>query len=398
MPPRETTRSTSTASAGARPAGSGGGPAVTRAVGDQPGQVGDGQVRADGLDPGAADGQVDPVAVGPEPDDLTGPGRAEPELLPAQRHVPRRRHHPVELDRPTRPPAPAGLARRLGVVVGVVGRSAGGRRPASAGSQTAAAPVGCSGPGRTGRAGITGSCWSRRLVRAGRCCSRATHASTAACAASSDGRTGRRRRGIRAEGAVEPLHLPVLVRRRRLGQPVGDPVAAADLVEQHLPAALPNRSVNCLPLSVITSSGTPNRASACGERQTHRPAGGPLHHRGDHAEPGVVIDPGDDLGLPQLPGDRVDQLRPRRRCRCSTAASARAARTGRYESRGRFRGRGRTSPCRIRIRFDRRAPTAPPRRPATAACAAAPSGSASHPTADAPAASPPPPPRPRSGA
>ena len=53
---------------------------------------------------------------------------------------------------------------------------------------------------------------------------------------------------------------------------------------------LPNRSVNCLPLSVMISSGTPNRASACGQRQTHRPAGGPLDHLRDHTEPGVVID------------------------------------------------------------------------------------------------------------
>jgi hypothetical protein len=36
------------------------------------------------------------------------------------------------------------------------------------------------------------------------------------------------------EGAVEPFHLAVLVRRFRFGEPMGDAVVAADLVEQHL--------------------------------------------------------------------------------------------------------------------------------------------------------------------
>ena len=127
-------------------------------------------------------------------------------------------------------------------------------------------------------AGVTGtvasSAWCGRSVLYS-----ATHASTAACAASSDANGPRVVEELGPERAVEPLHLPVLVRRGRRGQPMRDPVLAADLVEQHLPAGLrPNRSVNCLPLSVITSSGTPNRASACGERQAHRPAGRPLDH------------------------------------------------------------------------------------------------------------------------
>jgi hypothetical protein len=42
---------------------------------------------------------------------------------------------------------------------------------------------------------------------------------------------------VRAERAVEPLHFPVLVRGCRGGQPVGDAVAAADLVKQHFPVA-----------------------------------------------------------------------------------------------------------------------------------------------------------------
>ena len=42
---------------------------------------------------------------------------------------------------------------------------------------------------------------------------------------------------LAAQGQVEPLHLPGRGRRRRLGQPMGDAVVAADLVEQHLPDA-----------------------------------------------------------------------------------------------------------------------------------------------------------------
>ncbi len=71
-----------------------------------------------------------------------------------------------------------------------------------------------------------------------------------------------------------------------------------------------NRSVNCLPLSVITSSGTPCLSQRLRERQTHRPRRGPLHHRRHHTEPGMIIDPGDDLGLTQLTGRGVHQLHP----------------------------------------------------------------------------------------
>jgi hypothetical protein len=54
----------------------GGGPGGNRAGGGELGQVVDRQVRAQGLDPGAASGQVDQVAVGPEP--ITIPARAGP--------------------------------------------------------------------------------------------------------------------------------------------------------------------------------------------------------------------------------------------------------------------------------------------------------------------------------
>src|SRR5262249_9119928 len=67
------------------------------------GQVIDRQVRAQGLDPGAAGGQMDQVGVSPESDHCPGPGGAEPELPPGYPHVPRRGNDPVELDRPTVP-------------------------------------------------------------------------------------------------------------------------------------------------------------------------------------------------------------------------------------------------------------------------------------------------------
>jgi hypothetical protein len=52
-----------------------------------------------------------------------------------------------------------------------------------------------------------------------------------------------------------------------------------------------DRPVNCLPLSISTSSVMP-KGQRLHERQTHRPAGGPAHHRSDHAVPGMVIHPG----------------------------------------------------------------------------------------------------------
>src|SRR5215210_234692 len=106
-PPRETDprlltqRSTSTASPSST-GGSGEGPAGTAPVTSSFGQVVDGQVRPESFDPGAADEQMDQIAVGPKPHELTCPGRTQPELSPSQQHVPRRRHYAVELDRPTR--------------------------------------------------------------------------------------------------------------------------------------------------------------------------------------------------------------------------------------------------------------------------------------------------------
>ena len=57
----------------------------------------------DGLDLDTTDEQVNQIHTGPKPHDLTSAGWPQPELLPGQLHVARRRHHPVELDRATHP-------------------------------------------------------------------------------------------------------------------------------------------------------------------------------------------------------------------------------------------------------------------------------------------------------
>jgi len=108
MPLRLTMRSTPIASPGSG-AGSG-----------EPGEVVDRQVRAQRVDPGAVDEQVDDIDIGPEPERIPGPASAEPELCPGHGQVPTRgsagrtRPHP-----PHRCPGPASeparrLNRRLG--------------------------------------------------------------------------------------------------------------------------------------------------------------------------------------------------------------------------------------------------------------------------------------------
>jgi len=86
-----------------------------------------------------------------------------------------------------------------------------------------------------------------------------------------------------------------------------DPVVAADLVEQHLPAlAEPVGELFAVVGDHFLRHSEPGQRLS--ERQTDRPAGGAFDHGGDHAEPGVVIDPGDQLRVPHLPGPGIDQL------------------------------------------------------------------------------------------
>ena len=102
---------------------------------------------------------------------------------------------------------------------------------------------------------------------------------------------------------MEPLDLPRRGRRPRLGQPVDDAVVPADPVEQHLPALA--EPVGEL-LAIVSEDfpGHPEGAQRGGERQADGPPGGPGHHRGDHAVPGMIIDPGHDLGLSPVGQER----------------------------------------------------------------------------------------------
>jgi hypothetical protein len=63
---------------------------------------------------------------------------------------------------------------------------------------------------------------------------------------------------------VQSLDLPRRGRGPGLGQPLGDAILPADPLEQHTSAGrgLPNRPVNCLPLSLSTSPGIPYSAIA----------------------------------------------------------------------------------------------------------------------------------------
>jgi len=309
VPCLETTRSTSTASPGSI-GGNRGWAGVDGAVGDQPGQVGHAQVGSDGLDPGAADEQVDQVAVGPEPDDLAGPDRAEPELTVGDLHVPRWRHDLVELDRSTRP---EGAGRRTGVRVDcpvVVGACLPTAGRGGCGSQRRRQPdrqhVPCRRRDRAEpvrradrQEGIEGLVGAVGVVLGDESVDRGLR---------------RRQRLERfmiikqftAEGEVEPFDLPGGGRRRRLGQPVSDRVVAADLVEQHL-TALAEPVGELFPVVSQDLLRHPEPGQGAGQGETDSAAGGPLHHRRDHTEPGMVIDTGDDLHLAQHPGHGVDQ-------------------------------------------------------------------------------------------
>jgi hypothetical protein len=84
-----------------------------------------------------------------------------------------------------------------------------------------------------------------------------------------------------------------------LGEAVGDAVLPADLVEQHL-----HRHTRLVEpagehLGVVGQHflGHPVGAHRVHERQAHRPGGRPHDRRGEDAEPGMVIDPGNDLHL-----------------------------------------------------------------------------------------------------
>ena len=84
-----------------------------------------------------------------------------------------------------------------------------------------------------------------------------------------------------------------------LGEPVGDAVLPADLVEQHLHrhAGLVEPAGEHLAVVGQDFLGDPVGAHRIHERQAHRPGSSPHDRLGEDAEPGMIIDPGHDLDL-----------------------------------------------------------------------------------------------------
>ena len=109
---------------------------------------------------------------------------------------------------------------------------------------------------------------------------------------------------------VEPLHLPGRGRRPGLGVARHGAVLPADPLEQHLHRIRPGEPAGEL-LAVVGEHllRDPEPTQGLHEGQTHRPSGGPTHHIGDHAVPGVIIDPGDHLRLaPAGQADPTDDV------------------------------------------------------------------------------------------
>jgi hypothetical protein len=97
---------------------------------------------------------------------------------------------------------------------------------------------------------------------------------------------------------VEPLDLARRGGRAGLGVAGDDAVLPADAFEQHLPGAGFGESAGEL-FAVISQDFLRDTEGAqrLGEGRADRPAGGPAHHGGDDAEPGMVVHAGDHLGL-----------------------------------------------------------------------------------------------------
>jgi hypothetical protein len=116
-----------------------------------------------------------------------------------------------------------------------------------------------------------------------------------------------------AQRLVEAFHLAGGRGRGGPGEPMGDGVVAADAIKQHLPT--PTKAGGEL-LAVVGEDllGHPEPPQRARERQAHRPPRGPSRDLRDDAVAGVVIDPGDDLGLGAVgqPGSIDDVQLPQR--------------------------------------------------------------------------------------
>ena len=189
---------------------------------------------------------------------------------------------------------------------------------------------------------------------------------------------------------MEALDLPGRGRRARRREPVRDPVAPADLVEQHLAAAA--EAIGEL-LAVI-GEHLLRRAVALqrlAERQADRAAGRALDHPREHAIARVVIHAGHDPPLAQLARSRVDQPRPVDDVQLPELHRRRPLPTHIVRALAPSRARDH-QPVADQDAVDRRARRQRLRRRRRRASAHA--GSAAHPTSDAPGAARRPPPRP----
>jgi hypothetical protein len=111
------------------------------------------------------------------------------------------------------------------------------------------------------------------------------------------------------EGLVPAFHFPGRGWRERLGEQLADAVAAADALEQHLSRAGLAESAGEL-LAVVRQDFVrypvgPHRGD---EGAADGAGGGAPDNGGDDTEPGVIIDPGDQLQLSAVgqehrPGD-----------------------------------------------------------------------------------------------
>jgi hypothetical protein len=177
---------------------------------------------------------VDDVDAGPEANGLAGALRSEPELPAHRPQIPRRRHLPLELDRPTIDDLAVGagvdspLSGRRGLRPGDGGEAAGQPEPQQL------SLLGRGGPEALGRRdrrpGLErlvrprGVVIAHPVIERGLCLQQRRER---ACVVEQ----------LPAQRLMEALDLARGGRRARRREPMRDPIAAADLVEQHLRAA-----------------------------------------------------------------------------------------------------------------------------------------------------------------
>ena len=232
-------------------------PGGLRTGGGEAGQVAGVQPGRQGLDPVPVQQDVDPVQAGPEPDGAAGHRGAEPDLLPGDPQVPRRRHHPVQLPPPALPAGAAGVRRaRSGSPIrpaGSAGGSGGLRRPGELGRDPQAEDL-AGGRRRTGRRGRP---WPATGAAGRRCTPCARHPPRPARPRWS--RTARGRSAVPAAGSgAAARSCPVVVGERGLVSRWVMPFSRQ--IRSNSTSAgrgLPNRPVNCLPLSDKHFAGTP---------------------------------------------------------------------------------------------------------------------------------------------